>query len=128
MYQILSKDMIELEIVPYLPKSKRGFKLKTQLYEIVNAIILYKLKTGVKWEYLPVESLFSKDILHYKTIFGHYREWCELDVWKSCWMELLKVHKTKLDLSSGDLDSSHTTALQGGQEVGYQGRKKRKAI
>ena len=125
MYQVLSKDMIEMEIVPYLPKPKRGFKPKVPLYEIVNAI-LYKLKTGVQWEYLPVESLFGNEILHYKTIFGHYRKWCELDVWKSCWIELLKANKSKLDLSSGDLDGSHTTALRGGQEVGYQGRKKRK--
>lgn len=124
--QVLSKDMIELEIVTYyLPKPKRGFKSKGPLYEIVNAI-LYKLKTGIQWEYLPVGSLFSKDILHYKTIFGRYSKWCELDVWKSCWIKLLNTHKTKLDLSSGDLDGSHTTALRGGQEVCYQGRKKRK--
>lgn len=125
MYQVLSKDMIELEIVPYLPETKRGFKPKVPLCEIVNAI-LYKLKTGIQWEFLPVESLFENDVLNYKTVFGHYRKWCELDVWKSCWIELLKVNKSKLDLSSGDLDGSHTTALRGGQEVGYQGRKKRK--
>jgi len=59
-----------IEIVPYLPEPKRGFKPKAPLYEIVNAILL--------------------------------------------------------DLSSGDLDGSHTTALRGGQEVAYQGRKKRK--
>ena len=57
MYQVLSKDMIELEIVPYLPEQKRGFKPKAPLCEIVNAI-LYKLKTGVQWELLPVGSLF----------------------------------------------------------------------
>lgn len=125
MYKVLDKDIIEMEIVPYLPKTKRGFKPKAPLYEIVNAI-LYKLKTGVQWEYLPVESLFGNEILHYKTVFGHYRKWCELDVWKSCWIELLKANRSKLDLSSGDIDGSHTTALRGGQEVAYQGRKKRK--
>lgn len=124
MYKVLDKDIIEMEIVPYLPITKRGFKPKAPLYEIVNAI-LYKLKTGIQWEYLPVESLFGNQVLHYKTIFGHYRKWCELDVWKSCWIGLLKEHRSKLDLSSGDLDGSHTTALKGGQEVGYQGRKKR---
>lgn len=76
MYQVLSKDMIELAIVPHLPKPKRGFTSKAPLYEIVNAI-LYKLKTGVQWAYLPVESIFSKTILHYKTVFGHYRKWCK---------------------------------------------------
>lgn len=125
MYKVLDKDIIEVEIVPYLPRTKRGFKPKAPLYEIVNAI-LFKLKTGIQWEYLPVESLFDDRALHYKTIFGHYRKWCELDVWKSCWIELLKEYRSELDLSSGDLDGSHTTALRGGQEVGYQGRKKRR--
>ena len=49
-----------------------------------------------------------------------------MDAWKSCWIELLKANKSYLDLSSGDLDGTHTTALRGGEEVGYQGRKKRK--
>ena len=69
MYQVLSKDMIELEIVPCLPKQKRGFKPKAPLSEIVN-VILYKLKTGVQWELLPVDSLFSNKVLHYKTVYG----------------------------------------------------------
>ena len=43
MYQVLNKDMIELEIVPYFTRNKKGFKPKTPLYEIINAI-LYKLK------------------------------------------------------------------------------------
>jgi len=125
MYQILSEDIIKKEIVPHLPIGKRGFKIQSPVYEIVNAI-LYKLKTGVQWSYLPVDSLFSNRVLHYKTVFGHYRKWCELDAWKNCWIELLKIHKSKLDLSSSDLDGSHTTALRGGEDVEYQGRKKRK--
>jgi hypothetical protein len=31
-----------------------------------------------------------------------------------------------LNLSSGDIDGSHTPAIKGGEEVAYQGRKKRK--
>lgn len=125
MYQVLSKDIIKSEIVPHLPIGKRGFKIQSPVYEVVNAI-LYKLKTGVQWSYLPVESLFSDRVLNYKTVFGHYRKWCKLDAWKDCWIALLKAHKCKLDLSSSDLDGSHTTALRGGEEVDYQGRKKRK--
>ena len=34
--------------------------------------------------------------------------------------------KSYLDLSSASIDGSHTTALRGGEEVAYQGRKKRK--
>ena len=35
-------------------------------------------------------------------------------------------HRSALDMSSVDLDGSHTPAIRGGEEVGYQGRKKRK--
>src|SRR5699024_1898231 len=52
--------------------------------------------------------------------------WCKLGAWRNCWIELLGEHKSKLDLSSLDLDGSHTPALRGGQQVEYQGRKKRK--
>ncbi len=74
MYYVVSKDMIELAILPHLPTAKRGFKTQSSLAEIVNCI-LYKLKTGIQWYILPVESLFSERVLHYKTVFGHYRKW-----------------------------------------------------
>jgi hypothetical protein len=35
------------------------------------------LKTGCQWEFLPVQNLFSEVILHYKTVFGHFRKWCK---------------------------------------------------
>jgi transposase len=125
MYLVLDKDMIELEIIPYLPTGKRGYPPKASLVEIVNCI-LYKLKTGIQWHLLPVEAMFSGYVLHYKTVFGHYRKWCKQDAWKSCWISLLSRNKDLIDLSSGDFDGSHTRALRGGEAVGYQGRKKRK--
>lgn len=125
MYCVLSKDTIDQEITPNLPQSKRGYKPTAPLSEIINCI-LYKLKTGIQWHLLPVESLFSKQVLSYKTVFGHYRNWCKQGAWKKCWIQLLKKYKSSIDLSSADLDGSHTTALRGGEGVAYQGRKKRK--
>jgi transposase len=125
MYQVLDKDTINLEIIPYLSAAKRGFTTKSCLTEIVNAI-LYKLKTGCQWAFLPVKSLFSEVVLSYKTVFWHYRKWCKNNSWKHCWISLLSKHKSCLDLSSGDIDASHTPAIKGGEEVAYQGRKKRK--
>ena len=101
---------------PHLPLPKKGFKSKAPIYEIVNAI-LYKLKKGVQWSYLSVQALFSTQV------FGHFRNWCKVGVWQSCWTELLKKNKSLIDLSSADLDGSHTTALRGGEQVAYQGRK-----
>ena len=68
LYQVLDKDIIENEIVPNLPKPKRGFLPKAPLVEIVNCI-LYKLKTGVQWAYLPVKSLFEEYVLSYQSVF-----------------------------------------------------------
>ncbi|MBA0882776.1 hypothetical protein [Flavobacterium undicola] len=63
-------------------------------------------------------------MLSYKTVFGHYRNWRRQGSWKDCWIKLLKKYKSLIDLSSADLDGSHTTVLRGDEEVGYQGRKK----
>lgn len=52
MYQVLDKYTIKKEILPHLSVAKHGYPTQSQLVEIVNTI-LYKLKTGVQWEYLP---------------------------------------------------------------------------
>lgn len=125
MYQVLDKYTIKNEILPHLSVAKRGFVTKSCLVEIVNCI-LYKLKSGCQWAMLPVASLFSEVVLSYKTVFGHFRKWCKNGDWKDCWIVLLNKYKCELDLSSVDIDGSHTTALRGGEQVAYQGRKKRK--
>jgi len=125
MYTVLDKDTIEMEIVPLIPKTKRGFPPTVPLGEIINAI-LYKLKTGVQWNQLPVKALFEGQPLVWNTVYYHYRKWCLSDTLKQCWIHFLKTHKKELDLSSVDLDGSHTPAIRGGAEVEYQGRKKRK--
>lgn len=125
MYYVLSKDIIEEEILPHLPTAKRGYKCKAQFSELVNSI-LYKLKTGVQWAYLPVDSLFTGITLSYKTVFNRYRKRCKLGAWHNCWTSILSKYRHLLDLSSADIDGSHSTALRGGEAVAYQGRKKRK--
>ncbi|HEY5534255.1 MAG TPA: transposase [Ignavibacteria bacterium] len=123
-YQVLDKDTIRNEILPHLSVAKRGFQTRSCLIELVNSI-LYKLKTGCQWHMLPVDGLFSGVVLSYKTVFGHFRKWCKTGEWEYCWIKILTKYKSVLDLSSADLDGSHTTALRGGEEVAYQGRKKR---
>ena len=125
MYYVLDKDIIESEIIPHLPTAKRGFTTKSSLSEIVNAI-LYKLKSGVQWRLLPVSSLFSDVVLHYNSVFSHFRKWSKQGLWEDIWRKILSKYKEKLDLSSIDLDGSHTPALRGGEKVAYQGRKSKK--
>lgn len=125
MYAVLDKDTIKNEILPHLSVAKRGFISKSSLIEVVNAI-LYKLKTGCQWAYLPVKELFSGKVLKYGAVFHHYNKWSKNGEWKSLWLQLLDKHRSELDMSSVDLDGSHTPAIRGGEEVGYQGRKRRK--
>lgn len=123
MYFVLDKDMIENEIVAHLPGQSRGFAPTVPKVEIVNAI-LYKLKTGVHWSLLPVGALFSEKCLSWQSVYHHFRKWSVSGAWKSCWTGILERHGRELDLSSVDLDGSHTLAIRGGECVEYQGRKK----
>jgi len=125
MYTLLDKDTIGMEIVPLIPKTKRGFPPTVPLVEIVNAI-LYKLRTRVQWNQLPVKALFEGESLTWNSVYYHYRKWCLSDTLKYSWIDFLKNHKKRLDLSCVDLDGSHTPAIRGGAKVEYQGRKKRK--
>lgn len=125
MYAVLDKVTIKSEILPYLSTAKRGYVTQSCIIEIINAI-LYKLKTGCQWEFLPVKALFTGKVLGYGAVFHHYNKWRKAGEWKELWLTLLDRHRSELDMSSVDLDGSHTAALRGGEECGYQGRKKRK--
>ena len=124
MYEVLDKDTIKFEILPHLSVAKRGYATKSDLSEIIQCI-LYKLKTGCQWHTLPVSSIFTRTVLSYKTVYGHFRKWSMNGEWKKVWTIILERYKSFLDMSSVDLDGSHTATLRGGECCGYQGRKKR---
>jgi len=91
-------------------------------YQIV-LLILYKLKSGCQWRMLPVRQFFSDDSLTWQGVYYHFNRWSKLDCWKKAWIHLLTRHHSHLDLSSAQLDGSHTPVKNGGQAVGYQDRK-----
>jgi transposase len=125
--EILSKDMIERWIVPHLLLGKRGFTRKVPLYQIVM-LILYRLKTGCQWRHLPIKQFFEQQQLSWQGVYYHRRatpfnRWSKLNCWKQVWIQLLAQHHAYLDLSSAQLDGSHTLAKNGGEAIGYQARK-----
>ena len=61
MQEILSKDIINHDLVPLLSVGKRGSKIKLSYYQIIN-LILYKLKTGCQWAFLPIKSFIKMQI------------------------------------------------------------------
>lgn len=119
---ILSKNTIETWIIPYLTTGSRGFDPTVPIDEIVDAIF-YRLKTGCQWRELPTKQFFSGTILSWNTIFYHYNKWSKAGCWAKIWINILKENRNFLDLSSAEFDGSHTPAKNGGDAVGYQGRK-----
>lgn len=118
----IGKKEINRLILPHFPKLR---KPKVQLWRIVK-MILYKLKTGCQWRYLPVKMFCGREIISWQTVYYHFRKWAKMKLWETVFNKLLSVHKRLLDLSSIQLDGSHTIAKRGGQAVGYQHRKKAK--
>ena len=119
---ILSKDMIEKWILPQLPVGERGFETTVPLTEIVECI-LYRLKTGCQWRELPTKAFFSDKVLHWNSVYYYFNKWSKADCWQKIWVNILTNNLKHLDLSSIELDGSHTPAKNGGDAVGYQGRK-----
>jgi transposase len=124
MIRILDKSTIKKHILPHLSRPKRGGS-KHNEWEIVNAII-YKLKTGVQWSLLPVKSLIYKAKVRWGSIYHHFRKWALDGTWELAFNKILKLNKSQIDLSVGQLDGTHTIAKRGGVDVEYQGRKKAK--
>ena len=125
MYVKLSKKFITKNLLPHLSQSHLGRKTKVPLWRIIKAII-YRLKTGCQWRELPVSFFCSNILISWNTVYYHFRKWSKDKSWKQMWTKLLSLHKTTLDMSSVQLDGSHTPAKRGGEAVAYQHRKKSK--
>jgi transposase len=119
---IISKDTIETYILPHLTIGQRGFETTVPLTEIVEAI-LHRLKTGCQWRELPVKQFFKTTILSWNTVFYYFNKWSKQGCWRKIWIAILSSNLKYLDLSSIQFDGSHTPSKNGGDAVGYQGRK-----
>jgi len=91
-------------------------------YQVIKAI-LYRLKTGCQWRHLPMLQFFRTSYC-WQSVYYHFQKWSKDGSWERVWGTLLERHKKLLDMSSIQLDGTHTPVKRGGQEVAYQGRKK----
>ena len=97
---------------------------KVKDYQVVQAI-LYRLKTGCQWRQLPMKQFFTIKY-RWQSVYYHFQKWCKDGSLERVWAIVLEKHKCLLDMSSVQLDGTHTPTKRGGQAVGYQGRKKSK--
>lgn len=121
--EVLSSSSIETYIIASLSIGSRGKTDEVPTLAIVQAI-LYRVKTGCQWRSLPVKQFFTTTPYTWQGVYHHYRQWIADGSWRAAFVALLKEHPHVIDLSSGQLDASHTPAKRGGQAVGYQGRKR----
>jgi transposase len=119
---IIDKAMIEKWILPHLTVGTRGFETTVPMVEIVECIF-HRLKTGCQWRELPTKQFFTDKILCWNSVFYYYNKWSKADCWRTIWINILTQNRKYLDLSSVEFDGSHTPAKNGGDAVGYQGRK-----
>jgi len=125
MYVNLSKKIITRNLLPHLSQTNLGRKTKVPLWRIVRGII-YRLKSGCQWRELPISAFCSRILITWNSFYYHFNKWSKDGSWKKMWTKLLSIHRTKLDMSSIQLDGSHTPAKRGGEAVAYQHRKKAK--
>ena len=97
---------------------------KVRIENVLKAI-LYRLKTGCQWRELPMRQFFSCKY-SWKSVFYHFQKWSKDGSFQRIWEKLLRENKSLLDMSSIQLDGTHTPAKRGGEAVTYQGRKKNK--
>ena len=119
----MRKSEISKFFVRYLKIKEIGRHLKVPLWKIVKAI-LYKLKTGIQWRYLPIRQFFGFMKYSWQSVYYHFNKWSQTGLWEHCYQRLLSDYRNKLDMSVVNLDGTHTPAKRGGEAVGYQGRKK----
>jgi transposase len=119
---IVSKDIMEKWIIPHLSVGERGFEPTVPINEIVDAIF-YRLKTGCQWRELPTKQFFSGKVLSWNSVYHHFNAWSKDGCWRKVWINILSHNLKYLNLSSIEFDGSHTPAKNGGDAVGYQGRK-----
>ena len=120
--EVLHKDVVRTWILPHLSAGTRGPDPTVDLLEVVECL-LHKLKTSCQWQLLPLKEFFAGQALTWSGVYYHFNEWRKDGSCKKLWVKLLRLHKSRLDLSSRQLDGSHTRTHNGGAAIGYQDRK-----
>lgn len=121
---VVAQKYNKKEICPHLSFGDAKNNVKVKKHQVVEAI-LYRLKTGCQWRQLPIKQFFDKKY-RWQSVYYHFQKWCKDSSWEKVWVVVLEKHKGLLDMSSIQLDGTHTPTKRGGQAVGYQGRKKSK--
>ena len=119
---VLNQDTIKSEILPHLQTYSHGRSIPTSKWVGIIQLILYRLKTGCQWRELPIKQ-YVDDPYNWRSVYHHFNKWCKDGSWCRAWTQQVKSNHDQLDLSSAQVDGTHTPVKRGGQATGYQKRK-----
>src|SRR5919199_883450 len=125
----VTEAQFEEHFLPHLSTAKRGYECKIPRYKVFN-YILYKLRTGVQWEFLPIDdNEEGQPEVSYQVPYDHFRKWSKDGSLQKLFDARIMTIKGDVNVSEINLDGSHSAAKKGAKQLRIKGeRKPRPAI
>jgi transposase len=106
-------DALRQNILPLIPKNKRGFSSKHDPVIILQCII-HKLKTGCQWRYLFVELEGFTAPFSWELVYYYFRKWLKAGVFEKAFEIIIADKKDDLMSNNLYLDGTHAPSKKGG--------------
>ena len=122
----VTETQFEQYFRPHLSTAKRGFVSKIPLYKVFNYIV-YKLRTGCQWEFLPMDKRGDGvPEASYQVPSYHFRKWSSDGSLQRLFDASIMTIRGELNLSELNLDGSHSAAKKGANVSPIKVERKRK--
>ena len=117
----VTETQFDQHIRPHLSTARRGYISNIPLYKIFNYII-YKLRTGCQWEFLPMDTTANgMPEASYQVPYYHFRKWSRDGSMQRLFDASIMTIRGDLNLSELNLDGSHSAAKKGAMRLPIKG-------